>query len=170
LILPQVFVKTGKAAGFETASIKPAPSDARGGGYSFGPGGRTTIHNFTLKNLIMVAPAGLRGGWVPAWGDSERYEVEARTEGDPSEEDARLMLRSLLGDRFHLQLRRETRELPVYSLGVVKPGGLMGSGLVRAKSGTCVPAEDLTAPAAQTEPGQPSCGLKRRHGPRSVRS
>jgi uncharacterized protein (TIGR03435 family) len=37
-------------------------------------------------------------------------------------DQVRLMLRSLLAERFHLKLRRESKQLPVYNLVVAKGG------------------------------------------------
>jgi uncharacterized protein (TIGR03435 family) len=43
------------------------------------------------------------------------------------------MIQSLLADRFKVTLHRETKELPIYALTVVKNG----SKLTRAEPGTC---------------------------------
>jgi uncharacterized protein (TIGR03435 family) len=59
----------------------------------------------------------------PGWIGSDRFDVEGKAEdpkADPSQ--LRLMLQSLLEDRFQLKLHSETREAPVYAL-VVTNGG-----------------------------------------------
>src|SRR5205807_1020306 len=99
------------------------------------PGGRFTATNNTLRNLILNAygpfasPDMLSGG--PGWIDSERYDVEAKAEanaipaGTPNRvlwEKTRLMLRTLLENRFKLSMRREIKEMPVYDLVVAKNG------------------------------------------------
>jgi uncharacterized protein (TIGR03435 family) len=99
------------------------------------PGGRFVATNNTPRALILNAygisatPYLLSGG--PAWIDSETYDVEAKAEansipiGAPSRElweKTRLMLRTLLADRFHLAIRRETKEMAVYELVVAKSG------------------------------------------------
>jgi uncharacterized protein (TIGR03435 family) len=55
---------------------------------------------------------------------TRRFDVTAKAEGDKarSPEEFRQMLRALLGDRFHLTLRRETRDTPVYALVTDKNG------------------------------------------------
>jgi uncharacterized protein (TIGR03435 family) len=99
------------------------------------PGGRFTATNNTLRALILNAygifasPDLLSGG--PAWIDSERFDIDAKAEASvipanaPAKvlwEKTRLMLRTLLAERFKLSIRRETREMPVYELVVAKNG------------------------------------------------
>src|SRR5437016_10779751 len=85
-------------------------------------GNRFIAENVPLILLIPMAyrsPAGalLRehviGG--PAWIDTDRFDIEARVEGDtraiPTEQ-VWLMVQSLLEDRFKLKVKRDMRELP----------------------------------------------------------
>lgn len=55
------------------------------------------------------------------WVDTDMFKLEARS-ADPSapESELRLMLQMLLRKRFHLVLRHDRRELPVYALTVRK--------------------------------------------------
>ena len=98
--------------------------------------GRLTIAGDTVLSLVMLAYGRdctlVDGG--PAWARSgEYYEIQALLpKGTPEEtllalrkgEAPRLqrMLQTLLADRFHLVLKREMREMPVYTLTVVNPG------------------------------------------------
>ncbi len=99
------------------------------------PGGRFTATNNTLRALILNAYGIsssshlLSGG--PSWIDSETFDVEAKAEAGvipdsvPARvlwEKTRLMLRTLLADRFHLVIRREAREIQLYELVVAKNG------------------------------------------------
>lgn len=59
---------------------------------------------------------------MPSWGDSDDFNIEAQAEGNPDTPQKRLMLQSLLADRFKLVLHRETRQRPVYALVQLKPG------------------------------------------------
>jgi uncharacterized protein (TIGR03435 family) len=52
--------------------------------------------------------------------DSDGYDLNAKAAGNASNEYP--MLQNLLADRFHLVLRRQTRELPVFFLSVAKSG------------------------------------------------
>jgi uncharacterized protein (TIGR03435 family) len=58
---------------------------------------------------------------LPKWAQDERYTIEARAEGNPSRDDVRQMVRSLLEDRFQFAAHMGKREGQVYTL-VVKPG------------------------------------------------
>jgi bla regulator protein BlaR1 len=124
-----------EALAFEVASVKPNKSGSPREPTMILPGGRFTATNNTVRALILNAygifssPYLLLGG--PSWIDSERYDVEARAETNaipanaPNKvlwEKTRLMLRTLLADRFHLSVRQETKEMPVYELVVSKNG------------------------------------------------
>jgi hypothetical protein len=50
------------------------------------------------------------------------FEIDARAKGNPSKDQMRLMMQSLLADRFKLAVHFETKEEPVYALTLVKPG------------------------------------------------
>ena len=64
----------------------------------------------------------------PKWVGSDRFDIEARAE-DPKTGyiQLRLMMQSLLEDRFRLKLHRETRESAVYLLVTTKEGRKMMS-------------------------------------------
>jgi len=61
---------------------------------------------------------------LPGWVKTTNYDIEARASGSPTKDDLRLMMRSLLEERFHLVIHREMREGPVYALVLAKPGTL----------------------------------------------
>jgi uncharacterized protein (TIGR03435 family) len=148
---------------FDVAAIKRASPDERGGGYRFEPSGRTIVSNFTLKNLIMVAwhiqDFQIAGG--AGWLDSERYDVQAKAEGNPGEGESRAMLQSLMADRFHLAQHREAREMPIYVLALENRSGRLGAGLVTAKGGNCTPpVGEFPPPLEKGAP--PYCGFKQR--------
>jgi bla regulator protein blaR1 len=87
-------------------------------------GGRFTATDTTLGLLLFAAyelPESRILG-LPGWGDAEHFDVEAVADGDPTVAQKRLMLQSLLADRFKLATHHETRQLPVYALVVAKPG------------------------------------------------
>jgi bla regulator protein blaR1 len=52
----------------------------------------------------------------------EYFEIDARAEGPPSKDQLRLMLQSLLADRFHLTVHFETRDTAVFALSLARPG------------------------------------------------
>ena len=116
---------------FEVASVKPGdPNDPRFG-ILMRPGGRFITTNANLHQLIGFA-YDLRSNQItggPAWVDSALYSIEAKGESGfaipPGPEGAariRSMLQSLLAERFHLAVHRETREESVYQLVVARGG------------------------------------------------
>lgn len=155
---------------FEVASVKPnksrdLPRIARE------PGGRVVVTNSPLRQLIIYAydvnPTALVGG--PAWIGTSRYDVLAKLEGDhmpvplgAGPDHAQLAMRTLLADRFKLQVHRETRELDVYALVVAKADGTLGRSLKKSTQ-DCSPeararrgrGEPSPAPAG----GGPTCGM-----------
>jgi uncharacterized protein (TIGR03435 family) len=50
------------------------------------------------------------------------YAIEARAEGNPTRDDVRQMVRSLLEDRFQFSAHLEKRDGQIYALTVAKPG------------------------------------------------
>jgi uncharacterized protein (TIGR03435 family) len=121
---------------FAVASVKASKAaDFRREGIQFLPGGRLTATNYPLQVLIAGAyhlpyqSPRLVGG--PDWVRSERFDIEAKADSvalpsglaaDVKRTRMRLMLQALLADRFHLTMRREVKELPVYALTVAKNG------------------------------------------------
>lgn len=61
---------------------------------------------------------------APKWLRSDRYEIEGEAQGNPTKDQMRLMMQSLLADRFQLAVHFETRQLPVLALRPVKAGKL----------------------------------------------
>lgn len=109
---------------FEVASIKPTATRDGSLSVHFLPGGRVSVRNLTLKQLLQNAYAmqdyQVVGG--PAWITESGFDIEAKATGDPSREQVLQMVHALLTDRFHLALHRETRQLPIYALVVGKGG------------------------------------------------
>jgi uncharacterized protein (TIGR03435 family) len=117
--------------GFEAASIKSNTSGQDGG--SVGPrGNRFVATNVPLRALIHFAFAPASGVLLdaqiiggPDWATTDRFDIEAKLEGDAPTvpiQQMRLMLQSLLEDRFQLKTHREDRVLPVYNLVLINRG------------------------------------------------
>jgi uncharacterized protein (TIGR03435 family) len=157
-----VFAQPTVRPQFEVASVKP----------SLSPGvpnvrplpGRLTA-DAALQTLIQYAygvqPFQVVGG--PAW-ILERYQIEAKADGNASRDRMFLMLQALLEDRFQLKTHRETRDLPVYALVAARSGLKLPS----PKDGGCVesaadaPPEwtgggRMAAPG-EVQPAQARCG------------
>jgi uncharacterized protein (TIGR03435 family) len=109
---------------FEVASIKPGDPASRQVSTHIQPDGRLTATNATLQMLIRAA-YDLRDHQIregPNWLDSAAFNIEAKAAGPVPGAQMRLMLQSLLAERFKLAVHLETREEPVYELVVDKGG------------------------------------------------
>ncbi len=109
---------------FEVASIRRNLSGSQNTQINVSDGGRVTITNASLKTLIRNAYGILsfQLAGEPGWIDTEMYDIEARTGSSEkiSQEQLKLLLQSLLADRFHLKVHLEMREATVYALYVDK--------------------------------------------------
>ena len=118
-----------KAPAYEVASITPCkpgtpePPGEHAGMVQFtAPGGRFKANATTLKFLMEwaynIQPSQHSGG--PPWMDTDRYDVVAKAEGDATDAQHKLMLQTLLVERFGLKFHREKKKLPVYVVSVGK--------------------------------------------------
>ncbi len=120
---------------FEVISVKPTQGNPMNSGFRRANPGGLNATNVTVRMLIEYAydvrDDQISGG--PAWLDSEKYEVLGKPPDSPEAASGaqvvRLRTQSLLADRFHLALHRETKEMPVLVLTVAKngPKGLKAS-------------------------------------------
>jgi uncharacterized protein (TIGR03435 family) len=136
ILLTALFLAQATAPSFEVASVTPHPLASgihvvrRSAAVSLGAaiaGNRVTIRPCSLKLLIMLAydVKDFQITGVPAaLSDDQLYDIAAKTEGEatPAVDQVRLMLQTLLADRFQLELHRETKEVAVYDLVVAKSG------------------------------------------------
>src|SRR5262249_60341238 len=87
---------------FEVATLKPNKSSSPQIRIQKGQGFLGT--NVTLRNLINFAyqtgPDGMTG--LPGWAEGEHFDVAAKAPADASDDQRRLMMQSLLADRFKL--------------------------------------------------------------------
>ncbi len=119
---------------YEVASFKPDKSDS--GMMRIGNAADSfTAENVTVQMLVTSA-YGIQDyqlSGAPSWINSERYDVNAKMDSSVadalqklSQDDRNLarqkMLQDLLADRLKLTVRRESKELPVYTLVIGKNG------------------------------------------------
>jgi uncharacterized protein (TIGR03435 family) len=102
-------------------SVKPGNASDPGG-FWITPG-RFLARNVTARFLVAIA-YGVQNFQVsggPGWVDNDHFDVEARLDDAMARQGQEgPMMKSLLADRFHLVLHKETRESSVYALN---PGG-----------------------------------------------
>jgi uncharacterized protein (TIGR03435 family) len=121
----------GVRMAFDVASVKPDMSDAPassrfplGPGDGYAPGGFFSATNQPLVVYLRFAyklgQSDLPG--LPAWVYSERFDIEARAQGSPTKDHMRLMMQSLLADRFKLIMHTQRQTKPVFNLVVAKAG------------------------------------------------
>ena len=150
---------------FEVASVKPAlPESVM---WLRPLPGRLTASatlQMLIQNAYAVQPFQIEGG--PGWIDSDRFEIEAKADGNATRDQMFLMLQSLLEQRYQLRFHREMRQLPVYVL-VAPTGGLK---LPSAQAAACVEPTPDTPPdwaggrmvPPQARPAPPArCGAVR---------
>ena len=155
----------GKKA-FEVASVKldngpfRPPSFPLDNGNAFTPGNRfsadfpllTYIH-FAYKVPFSQQQRESMLAHLPKWVDSDRYAIEAKAEGPATKDQMRLMMQTLLADRFRLTVHFETQETAVMALTLVKPGKTGPKLRPHSEGPAC---EDVAAPAPQGRAGDAS--------------
>jgi uncharacterized protein (TIGR03435 family) len=156
---------------FETTSVKPNKSGEEERYIRIDPrGDGLTVVNMQLRQLITFAyqirSFQLEGG--PDWIASDRFDILAKSEHEVpatgaffgGQEPLRIMLRTLLADRFKLVMHRETKELPIFELVFAREDGKLGPQLrpaaVDCAARTAV-AKAETPPPASSGPGPGSC-------------
>jgi len=81
-------------------------------------GGRYEIKYATMVDLIRTAYSfdadKILGG--PSWLEMDRFDVIAKVPADTTPDTQKLMLQSLLADRFRLAVHKDSKPLPTYAL------------------------------------------------------
>jgi uncharacterized protein (TIGR03435 family) len=110
---------------FAVATIRPSAAAVQ-----FEHDGRTEIspgslnmRDVTLNTCIKWA-YGVQDSQIlgPGTLKSDHYDIVAKADGQVGEEQMKLMIRTLLGERFKLSFHRDKKELRAYALTVVKSG------------------------------------------------
>lgn len=130
---------SGPLPAFDVVSVKPNNTGEQfrsnvpmGPGDAYNPtGGRFKATDWPLITYILFAyrvvgdQSQSLSSQLPGWVSTEHFDIEARTDGDPikdTKNQMRLMMRSLLADRFGMVTHIETQEVPVFGLVLVTPG------------------------------------------------
>jgi bla regulator protein blaR1 len=132
-------IAAGGKMSFDVASVRlaanpdadPASNVPLGPMVDFSPtGGLFRASNFLLIQYIAFAykfsPEEGRAfqSQLPKWADTNVYDIVARANGNPTKDQFRLMMQSLLASRFKLAVHYETKAMPVLALMLDKPGKL----------------------------------------------
>jgi uncharacterized protein (TIGR03435 family) len=167
---------------FEIASVKPNKSSDEDRYIRIDPrGDGLTVVNMQLRELITFAYQiqrfQLEGG--PDWIASDRFDIVAKSEREVpatgaffgGQEPLRIMLRTLLADRFKLVMHKATKELPIFELVLARQDGRPGPQLRPAAVDCAAQAGaakgGATTPASSEPPGPGPCFMNQ--NPVSVR-
>jgi bla regulator protein BlaR1 len=161
---PRLQAQAGGAGdlAFDTASVRRNTSGAPNMTFNAEAEGWVTASNVTPAMLIRFAydVPGFQVSGGPDWLDSDRFDVTARTGGNPSLLAKRMMLRRMLAERFKLGTHNEKRELPLYALMHSRTDRTLGPRLRRSNA-DCARVEQPTlftfVGPAPTD-GAPPCG------------
>jgi uncharacterized protein (TIGR03435 family) len=164
----------GGKASFDVASVKPNPAGFFSGTlpHSIFPlvsagrdpltGGLFWVTDYPISGLIAFAyklsDNDINKGYsqLPKWATIRGFDIQARATGNPTKDQFRLMVRSLLVDRFKFAMHYDVRQAPVYYLVLLKPRK-MGPRL-RAHR-TEVPCSSARGPGQTVAGGFPAaCG------------
>ena len=162
---------------FEVASVRINRTGDRTSFINTEPGGRFIATNMPLRTLITSA-YDLRSFELigaPDWTGSERVDIVAKAArafapaapGRPDQD--KLMLRSLLADRFALRVHRETRELPIYALMLARADGQPGPRIRRSQTGCAAVRKAALAAPGPPQPRaaggeRPPCFMRSAYG------
>ena len=115
--------------------------------------GTETLTNLSVRTIIGRAYPSRGSNQVlglPAWAESERYDVVVKADRRGSRDEQAAMWRALLADRMKLTAHYEPREEETFDLVFARPDRRLGPNI---KVSTCVPAQPS---AAGTPPRQPA--------------
>jgi uncharacterized protein (TIGR03435 family) len=150
-------VKIPQKLAFDIASVKENKSNSeptsnvpldRSDTYSLNGGRLSATGQPLIAYLIFAYKVNVNetyGGLMrrlPAWAVTDKFDIQARTENqNPTKDQMRLMMQSLLEDRFKLAVHRENRQVPIFALTLIKPGKT-GPQLKRHEAtSSCLPEE-----------------------------
>jgi uncharacterized protein (TIGR03435 family) len=126
--------------GAKTRNPFPRTSPARGGRYE--------VKTASMTDLIRMAYGfdadKILGG--PSWLEMDRFDIIAKEPSDTTPETRKLMLQSLLADRFNLKFHKDTKPLPTYALvagkkPLLKPADGTEEAGCKVDTGANVPSE-----------------------------
>src|SRR5262249_26457416 len=113
---------------FDVASIRRNQSGSDVSSNRLQPGGRLSMVNRSLENLIreVYGFQTFQVSGATEWMRNERWDIVAKADGDPSFEQILDMMKALLAERFKLVSHVEPREMPVFALVAAKADRRLG--------------------------------------------
>lgn len=116
-------VALAAAPSFDVASIRPSDPAQRVQPIIQTSPGTVSVRNQTLQFCIQWAwdmpPFEVTG---PDWLNGSRFDMSAKGGGTEDESQLRLMMRTLLADRFGVKVHSEKKEMQIYLVTLAKGG------------------------------------------------
>ncbi|HEY6467937.1 MAG TPA: TIGR03435 family protein [Candidatus Acidoferrales bacterium] len=100
---------------------------------------------------------------LPKWARANHFDVQARAQGSPTKDQMRLMVQSLLADRFKLAVHTEAQKVPVYELVPDKPGKLGANLSPHSADRPCAMTDDLRLSPTDANAAPFPCGTMSGH-------
>ena len=152
---------------FEVASVRSNKSTAQpssrfplGPGDAYVPGSLFSATNQPLVAYLRFAFKLSQGELldVPAWVYDEHFDIAARAAGSPTKDEMRLMMRTLLANRFNLKVHNERRTKPAFDLVLASAGKIGPQLRPNTDAGSCAGSstEQVTGAAPKPRPIEPS--------------
>jgi uncharacterized protein (TIGR03435 family) len=89
---------------------------------------------------------------MPKWASADRFDIEARGPAGATKDQMRLMMQSLLADRFRLAVHMETQQRPVLALVLDKPGKVGAKLIPHSQGPPCEAApQGASGPSSATQ-------------------
>lgn len=141
------------------ASVKPNNSVEARTLIEYYPGGRLAANAVTVSSLLRIAYRiqDFRIVGAPAWFSTNRYDIAAKADDNPPPSQ-QILLQTLLADRFHLVVHKETREMPTFALVPARGDRKLGPQLTQSDFDCAAYA---AAPHAPPDPARtPNCATR----------
>jgi uncharacterized protein (TIGR03435 family) len=110
---------------FAVASIHPSAAEVRfeHDGTTETTPGTLRMRDVSVETCIKWA-YGVQYSQIsgPAWIDSDKFDITAKADAPATDDQMKLMLRSLLADRFKLSFHHENKDLKAFVLTIAKGG------------------------------------------------
>lgn len=152
---------------FEVASVKPTMPPTGGplttvlNAIPRVRPGLFTAPQITVESLIFLAHDVRANRLVgsPSWGREEYFQITAKAADDTPTEQVKLMIRSLLWERFNLALHSEQREMRYQALVRARSDGALGPSLLPIKECNSTVVSDLRQRFPETYPAPIGAGV-----------
>lgn len=172
ILTPDWQIAAGSHAEFEVASIRLSepgafirPNIVLNAEATPVPSGGLFVADFPLQIFIEFAwkimpsreQEAAMLAHLPKWVATDRFLIQAKFSGNPTKDQIRLMMQSLLADRFELAVHFENKDTPVFALVLDKQGKLGPRMRSHAEGPPC--SDALPVPVDRNSPSVPPGGF-----------